>query len=313
MVLDEVTDIVNDTSDGNESLAVLRLVDKVIPVDNGELLERGTPIEGSTLLVELLLELLNTALLDLVGAELLEVVGEANPLPESDSPLGGIVLPPLNGVAVVGRELVVEVVVTLTESDEGSDEVVTRRVAVIEGLVTKPVGKGVDAESSLLDEADTEDASVDITAHPVAPAEAADKSREDDRHEDNALDEVAVLPNDDGVLVEIGDIGSALALGVLLHDHPADMRVEETLANGVRVLVGVGVTVVSAMAVRPPTDRALYGTRATGSEKDLQRKSRLVGCVSPETMVSGCDTQASPEVVENSEDGGVWVKLNPVA
>src|SRR5688572_12157263 len=45
MVLDEVTDIVNDTSDGNESLAVLRLVDKVIPVDNGELLDWGTPLE----------------------------------------------------------------------------------------------------------------------------------------------------------------------------------------------------------------------------------------------------------------------------
>lgn len=125
VVLDEVGNVVDNTGDGNEGLAVLGLRDEVVPVDDGELLEGSTPVEGGALLVELLLELLDTALFDFVGAELLQVVGEAGELPQSNHPLGGVVLPPLNGVSVVRGELVVEVVVTLTESDEGSDDVVT--------------------------------------------------------------------------------------------------------------------------------------------------------------------------------------------
>lgn len=55
VVLDEVGHVVDDTSNGNESLAVLRLGNKIVPVNDGELVERGTPVEGGTLAVELLL------------------------------------------------------------------------------------------------------------------------------------------------------------------------------------------------------------------------------------------------------------------
>jgi hypothetical protein len=40
-----------------------------------------------------------------------------------------------------------EVVVTFSESDKGSENVITRRVAVIKWLVTEPVSKRVDTES----------------------------------------------------------------------------------------------------------------------------------------------------------------------
>jgi hypothetical protein len=32
-----------------------------------------------------------------------------------------------------------------------------------------------------------------------------------------------MLPDDDGVIVEVGDVGTADALWVLLHDHPSEM------------------------------------------------------------------------------------------
>lgn len=35
VVLDEIGHIVNDTSDGNESLAIFGLLDKVVPVNDG--------------------------------------------------------------------------------------------------------------------------------------------------------------------------------------------------------------------------------------------------------------------------------------
>ena len=247
VLLDEVANIVDDTSDDSESLAVLALVNEIIPANDGELIQRSTPVEDSTLLVQLLLKLLNTALFDFVGAELLEIVGEAEPLPHGDGPLGGVILPPLNSVAVVRGELVVEVVVSLTKSGKGSDDVVTRRVAVVEGLVSEPVGKRIHAEGGLLDEPDTKDATIDEAADPVTPTEATDKRGEDKSHRQDTLDEVAVLPDNDGVLVEIGDIGTAGAFGILLHDHPAEVGVQETLANGVRILLGVGVAVVSTV------------------------------------------------------------------
>ena len=114
VVLDEVGDVVNDSSNGNEGLSVLGVGYEVIPVDNRELLQGDTPVEGGTLLVELLLQLLDTALLDLVLAELLQVVGKAELLPDPDGPLRGVILVPLDGVSVVRRKLVVEVVVALT-------------------------------------------------------------------------------------------------------------------------------------------------------------------------------------------------------
>jgi hypothetical protein len=43
-------------------------------------------------------------------------------------------------------------VVALAEGNKSGDDVVSRRVAVIEGLIAEPVGQAVDAEGGLLDE-----------------------------------------------------------------------------------------------------------------------------------------------------------------
>jgi hypothetical protein len=286
VVGNELANVVDDTGNGNPGLAVLGLLDKVVPADDGQGLQWLAPVESGALLVELLLLLLETALLDLVLGEGLEVVGEADPLHDGDEPLGRVILPPLNSVAEVAGELVVEVVVALAEGHESGDDVVARRVAVIEGLVTEPVGQAVDAEGGLLDEEDAEDTGVDEAAPPVVPAETADESRNDQGHGDDALDVVAVLPDDDGVLVQVGDVGAANAARVLLHDHPADVAVEQALANRVGILVRIGVAVVRAVQAGPPTSTALDGSRATGGEEDLEREPSLVARVSPQTVVA---------------------------
>ena len=95
-----------------------------------------------------------------------------------------------------------------------------------------------------------------------------------------------MLPDNDGVLVEIGDVGAAGALGVLLEDHPSEMGVEEALVDGVGVLLGVGVAVVGAVLPGPPSNGSLYGTSTDGGEVDLERGGGLVGSVSPETVVT---------------------------
>lgn len=144
--------------------------------------------------------------------------------------------------------------VALTKSDKSSDDVITGRVAVVEWLVTEPVCQGVDTEGGLLDEEDSEDTSVDESTHPVSPSKTGYEAGEDHSHEDDGLDVVAMLPDNDGVVVQIGDVGSTNTLWVLLHDHPSDVRVEKTLSNGVWVLVGVGVSVMCPVISRPPSD-----------------------------------------------------------
>jgi len=110
---------------------------------------------------------------------------------------------PFDSIAVIRWELVVEVVVTLTKSNESGDDVISWRVTVVEWLITEPVCQRVDTEGSLLNKENSEDSSVDETSHPVSPSEASDKARENHAHEDDGLDVVSVLPDDDWVIVQI--------------------------------------------------------------------------------------------------------------
>ena len=130
---------------------------------------------------------------------------------------------------------------------------VSGRVAVVERLVAEPVCQRVDAEGSLLNEENSEDASIDEATPPIAPAEACNECREDKTHEEDNLEIVAMLPDHNGVFVEIRDVGTAYSLWVLLHEHPPEVRVKEAFADGVWVLLGVGVSMMSTVISCPPS------------------------------------------------------------
>jgi len=126
MILDEIGHIMNDASNGDEATTVLALVNIVVPFHDRELLERNTPVKSGTLLIKLLLMLLEAALLNFIASELLEVICETELLVNPDEPLGRIILMPFDGVAVVGGKLVVEIVIAFAESNQGSDDMITR-------------------------------------------------------------------------------------------------------------------------------------------------------------------------------------------
>ena len=56
---------------------------------------------------------------------------------------------PFDGVSVVHWELVVEIVVTLSDGDEGGDHVIAGCVLVIERSLAEPVSEGIDTEGRL--------------------------------------------------------------------------------------------------------------------------------------------------------------------
>lgn len=71
------------------------------------------------------------------------------------------------------------------------------------------------------------------------------------------------------------------------------------LAHRVRVLVSVGVAVVSTVVAGPPSDGTLNSTSADEGEENLERRGGLVGSVGPETVVAGSDAETGPVVVED--------------
>lgn len=164
------------------------------------------------------------------------------------------------------------------------------------------MGKGVDAEGGLLDEEDSENTGVDEAALPVTPTQTSNNSRNNETHNGNNPEVVLVLPDDNGVLVQVGNVGTANALGILLHDHPANVRVQETLADRVGVLVGVGVAVMSPVIARPPSDGTLNCTTTGGSKENLQRRRRGVRAVGPKTVIPRRYSQTGVKVVEDGPD-----------
>ena len=86
---------------------------------------------------------------DLVVRKHPEVLSEPQARHGRYEPLRRIVLVPLDGVPVVHRELVVEVVVPLPEREERGEEVVSRRELVVVCRLAQPVGDGVDGECGL--------------------------------------------------------------------------------------------------------------------------------------------------------------------
>ena len=80
----------------------------------------------------------------------LQLICQAKFLHSPDEPLGRIILVPFDGVPVVHRELVVKIVITLSNGNEGGDHMIAGGVLIVERSLTKPVCKRVNTEGRLL-------------------------------------------------------------------------------------------------------------------------------------------------------------------
>ena len=86
------------------------------------------------------------ALLHLILWEGEKVGGKADELAGHNEPFCGVVLVPLDGVAVVHGELVVEVMVALTNGDQSGDKLVLWCMLVIKRHLAEVMSKAVDTE-----------------------------------------------------------------------------------------------------------------------------------------------------------------------
>lgn len=119
----------------------------------------------------------------------------------------------------------VEIMVSLAQTEQRRDPMIAGRAPVVERLIAQIVPKAVDGEGALLDRHDAEDASVYEATFPISPAKTRDQRWHDPGKEYRDGCIVFMLPHDEGVVGEVGDVGAAVFLVVLVKEQPTHVCV----------------------------------------------------------------------------------------
>jgi len=288
-------DIMDSTVDDHELISLLHNLIEYFASDDWQLICGDSPVQSLLLLVQHLLLHLNLPLLDNVVIKNFEVVRLADIVKRLNDPFGGVILVKLDGVSVVIGELVVEVVVTLAKSQQGCDDTVAGGVFISKRSKTPEVSQGVHHEGVVVDEELAEHGSV-VEASPEIAPNAGDRGGEHCSHDECERAIVLVLPPDPGVGIQILNARPSNLGGVLLEEHPSNVRVPESAVGIVGVTVSISVSVVSSVVTAPPSNGALYGTSTEHEQDEFGWLSGIVCLVGPEPVITSGDTNASEEI-----------------
>lgn len=206
-----------------------------------------------------------------------------------DEPFGRVVLIPSNRIPIVRRELVMKVVIAFAKGDEGGDEVVPRRMPVVERGLSEPMRERVEREYAVVDRAHAHRARVHVPATPIAPEIAGDRGRDREADDEDERHVPPLLPAHDRALAEVAHVGHARP-PPWLDEHPPDVAPPEPAIGVVRIEIGVDVAVVRAVAPSPPSDGTLGCTGTCQGEEYLKGRGSIVGTVRPKAVVSRRDT-----------------------
>ncbi len=115
-------------------------------------------------------------------------------------------------------------------------------------------------------------------ADPAARHRPAEERREHEAHRHADPLHVLVLPTDERVLLEVRHV-LVRRVGIELEEQPADVREEETLVDGIRVILVIDVLVVVAVFAAPHEHGILERRRAEEQREELHRPLGLEGHV----------------------------------
>lgn len=90
------------------------------------------------------------------------------------------------------------------------------------------------------------------------------------------------------------------------------LAVKEALSDGVRVLLGISIAVMSPVVSGPPSRTALDGSGSSRCEENLKGECGLIRGMGPETMVASGDTQTGEVVIGGCEDACLGLKRYPI-
>lgn len=76
-----------------------------------------------------------------------------------------------------------------------------------------------------------------------------------------------MLPNNDGILVQVADVYSSDSLWILFHDHPTEVGVEKAFSHRIRVFCRICISMMCPMISGPPSHGS-FDSSATNSSKE---------------------------------------------
>ena len=159
-----------------------------------------------------------------------------------------------------------KIVITLPKGHEGGDQVVPRRMPIVERRLAKPMSKRVEREYAVVHQTHPHRSGIDAPAPPITPKIAGDRGREGKAHKEDERHIPPLLPTHDRALPEIAHVRHTRS-APRLDEHPADVAPPEPAICIVGVEIGVDVAVMRAVATSPPSDRPL-GSAGTGKSEE---------------------------------------------
>ncbi len=242
--------------------------------------------------------------LDLERGRALQTARQADIPQGRNEPLRGVELPPAYAVAIVVREDVVEVVVTLAVRDERQEGVVARRVLVRIRARTPHVRQRVDEERDVLADDEAQDPSQDEGAPHVADQPAGgERQAEVGAQYERQVE--AMLELQQRIALQIGNVAEVLPAAGVVAQHPADVREPEAALDRVRVAVHViDVQVMGPVTAAPRQRAVLQRHGAEDHEEQPQAPVGFIGPMGPEPVVTAGDRHPIGNQEERVADPG---------
>jgi len=223
-----------------------------------------------------------------------QVAGKTEFAQRPDRPFGGIKLPWLHAIAVIVLKLVMIVVISLAEGDERHDPAIACTAPAGVRPRAKRMACGIDAKRAMLQAHHPGDAANQKTTEGtdgplIKPSQAGRENKPDKNGE--GMD-ITMLEPDEGVPIEIRYIIEG-RLRIDLEKQPADVRMEETLADVIRILLVIDELVMPAMLGGPHDRRVLERRGAKDKGEKANRPMGLEGEMREKAVIPEGNTKAA--------------------
>ena len=210
-----------------------------------------------------------------------------------DQPLGWVPLPRFHAIAIIVLKFVMIIVIALAKGKQRHEKRIARAAPCRIGLASDRMTSGVDEERAMLEHnhfCDAADEKTTERADPSVP-ERTEQGGQNKAHQHSEQMNMPMLPHDQRIFFEIGHVIER-RLRLKLKQEPADVRVEKTFADVVRVFVVIDMFMMPTMFTCPHQHRIFKCTGAEDEREQAQWQHGAESHVREQPVITERDTEA---------------------